>query len=261
MVFFLVFATISSQAQNLEQYFAAAGVEGSIILFDTKQNKWIKSDKADANRGTLPASTFKLFHTLIALEEGIITGAQDTMQWDGIPKKFKSFNMAVWNQDTDLEMAFKNSTVWYYMEIAKQIKRACYRKYLRKARYSNRKVKQGKVNDFWNFGALKVKPIEQIRFLRRLYKNELPFKKTHQNVLKELMIERKTADYTLSSKTGWAYDGQDIGWYIGYVDYKGNTIFFATRLQKELNQALKNFSKLRKSITRTILSDLYAIPW
>jgi len=259
--FAMLFVLPFSKAQDLKKYFEAANITGSITLFDLNQQMWIKSDEQDAERGTLPASTFKMFHTLIALEEGVIDGANDTLTWDGIAKTFKGHEIAAWNQDTDLTMAFKKSTVWYYVEIAKQIKRACYRKYLRKAKYSDRQIKQGKANDFWNYGQLKVKPVEQINFLRRLYKNDLPFKKAHQMLLKELMEEGKEESYTLRSKTGWAFDGRDIGWYVGYVEYQSNTIFFATRIQKALDKEQKDFSKLRKSITKEILTDLYAIPW
>lgn len=245
--------------QDLNTFFNEAKVKGAISIYDYKKQIWIHSNADLAEKGTLPASTFKIIHSLIGLEEGIIDSKNDTIRWDGKPKLFKSFEIPNWNKDNDLEMAFKNSTVWYYEEIAKRIKLCTYRKYLRKNKYSNRGLKNGKGVDFWNYGNLKVTPVEQIELLVKLYKNELSFKNKYQELVKELMLEKETPDYILRSKTGWSYDKMDIGWYIGYIELKNNTLFFATRIEKELKENLKGFSGLRKSITKRIMNELYDV--
>ena len=249
----------STLAQNLNNYFSEANVKGSISIFDLGKDKWIHSDYTLAKEGTLPASTFKIINTLIGLEEGIINGKNDTMKWDGEPKLFKNFEVPNWNKDNDLEMAFKNSTIWYFEEISKRLKKRKYRKYLRRNKYSNRKNRNGNGYDFWNYGELEVTPIEQLKLLFKLYQNELNFDIKHQELVKELMIEKQNTNFILRSKTGWCYDKIDIGWYIGYIEIKDNVIFFATRIEKELSEELKGFSKSRKSITRDIIYDLYNV--
>jgi len=245
--------------QDINKFFTEAQVTGGISIYDLKDKSWIHSNENWANKGSLPASTFKIFHTLIALEEEVISGKKDTISWDGEAKLFKKFKISNWNKDNDLEMAFKNSTVWYYEEISKQIKKRTYRKHLRKNGYSNRRNKNGKEFDFWNYGELKVSPIEQIKMLIKLHKNELSFKDTHQELTKDLMIEKETPTYILRSKTGWSYGKLDIGWYIGFLELENNVVFFATRIEKELDNQLKGFSKLRKSITKDIIYQLYKL--
>ena len=249
----------SALAQNLNNYFLEAKVKGSISIYDIGKDKWNHSDYTLAKEGTLPASTFKIIHTLIGLEEEIISGKNDTMKWDGKPKLFKTFEIPNWNKDNDLKMAFKNSTIWYFEEISKRLKKRKYRKHLKRNKYSNRKNRNGNGYDFWNFGELRVSPIEQLKLLVNLYRNELYFENKHQELVKELMIEKQTPNFILRSKTGWCYDKTDIGWYIGYIELKDNVIFFATRLEKELSDELKGFSKLRKSIAIDIIYDLYNI--
>jgi len=253
----LLLFSFQVDGQNLDKYFSDLDVDGVICIYDLKNELWIKSDAKKAKVGTLPASTFKVLNTLIGLEENIVNGRHDTIRWDKKPKLFKSFTIQNWNKDNDLEMAFKNSTVWYYEEISKQIKRQVYSRHLRKAKYSNRKIKNSEGSDFWNFGDLKVTPIEQVELLKKLYHNQLLFKIEHQELTKELMIETQSSNQVLRSKTGWCYDKLDIGWYIGYLEIEDNVIFFATRITKPLSKKLDEFSKLRKSITKNILSDLY----
>ena len=57
----------------------------------------------------------------------------------------------MWNADTDMENAFKNSTVWFYVELAKRIGHEKYKGFLKKSRYGNSKIDNGADNgDFWN---------------------------------------------------------------------------------------------------------------
>jgi len=82
----------STLAQNLNNYFLEANIQGSISIYDMEKDQWIHSDYTLAKEGTLPASTFKIIHTLIGLEEEVISGKNDSMKWNGEPKLFKTFN-------------------------------------------------------------------------------------------------------------------------------------------------------------------------
>lgn len=70
-------------------------------------------------------------------------------------------------------------------------------------------------------------------------------------------MEEKTSAYTLRAKTGWAdTKPTHVGWYIGYVETKGNVYFFATRLYQPDARQKYSFVKQRKEITRKILGEL-----
>ena len=45
--------------------------------------------------------------------------------------------------------------------------------------------------------------MEQVDFLRKLYRNELPFKVEHQRLVKDIMIVEAGRDGSLRAKTGW----------------------------------------------------------
>ena len=71
------------------------------------------------------------------------------------------------------------------------------------------------------------------------------------------MISKQTATHAYRSKTGWTRkNGQDIGWWVGYVETKDNVYFFATRLTKSKNEKSPHFLKGRKEITKLILRDI-----
>jgi beta-lactamase class D len=250
---------ILSAEPSLEKYFIDENLKGSITIYELNGNKWIYSDKKDAFRETLPASTFKIPHLLIALQEKIIN--PDTVfLWDKKERSFGGKPVAVWNQNTDIIKAFKNSTVWFFVEISKKIDRNTYRKYLQRFSYGNQKL-DGENPDFWNYGEFAISPKNQIEFMINLYKNTLPISGNHTEYIKYMMIDQKNDDYTLRGKTGWGKkNGLEIGWYVGYVETKSSTVFFATRIISESQRLPENFGKIRREITMKVLRNLRYIP-
>jgi beta-lactamase class D len=55
----------------------------------------------ECDRRTLPASTFKIPHALIALQTGVLT-ERTVMKWDGAKKDFPA-----WERDHSLDSAIK----------------------------------------------------------------------------------------------------------------------------------------------------------
>jgi len=231
-------------------------VVGSITIYDSRRQEWFFSDSQDARKPTLPASTFKILNSLIALETGVIKDENQILKWDGIPKSFLGKEMEVWNKDTDLKTAYKNSTVWFDVELAKKIKRKNYRKYLSACEYGNLDFSE-KGLDFWNYGSFGISPVNQVMFLRKVYQNDLPFSKKHIAIVKKMMISEQTESYVLRDNTGLTRkDGQDIGWWVGYIETKSNVYFFASRLIYSSEEEEPYFAYYRKEVTRHVLREI-----
>ena len=256
---FLFFATIVYSQSIYQKYFEQFNISGSTTIYDYKKQKWIFTDSIDAKRETVPASTFKIINSLIAIEENAIKDEYETLKWDGIERTFFGTKMPSWNKDTDLKTAYKNSTIWYYVEMAKRIGTTKYKHYLKKCNYGNLTFSE-KGTDFWNYGDYGINPKNQIEFLVKLYENKLPFSKTTINKVKQIMISEKDNGIIFRDKSGWTKkNGTDIGWWIGYVETANDIFFFATRLIKKVNDNNPDFSKARIEITKAILKDLNAI--
>lgn len=256
-IFIVLLFFLNGFSQSIYQkYFDEYLLKGSTTIFDLKNNKWIFTDSLDAERKTLPASTFKIINSLIALETKAIDDENQIIKWDGTENTFFGSKIESWNKDTDLKNAYKNSAVWFYVELAKKIGRKKYKYYLKKCDYGNKNLSEKGI-DFWNYGNFEISPLNQIDFLKKLYKEDLPFSKITMKKVKEIMISEKTENYIIRDKTGWTKkDGVDIGWYVGYLQTTDNIYFFATRLTKKIEDANPNFSKARKEITKAILDQI-----
>jgi len=231
-------------------------VVGSITIYDSRRQEWFFTDTRDARMPTLPASTFKILNSLIALETRVIKDENQLLKWDGIPKSFLGKNRTAWNRDTDLKTAYKNSTIWFDVELAKKIKRKTYKKYLSACEYGNLNFSEKGV-DFWNYGDYGISPVNQVMFLMKVYRNDLPFSKKHIAIVKNMMISEQTDSYVLRDNTGLTRkDGQDIGWWVGYIETKNNVYFFATRLIKSSEDEDPYFASYKKEVTRQVLNEI-----
>ena len=236
-IFFLILLSINLFAwdKEVEEVFKKYKVEGTIVIESLNKKKiHIYNDKR-ASELFSPASTFKIPHSLIALNEGIVK-KDSVIVWD---KKIREYES--WNKDQILLTAFKSSCVWCYQEFASKIGVEKYKKYLKELNYGNKKIGDD-VTRFWLDESLEITTFEQIKFLKRFYTNNLPFKIEDINLLKEIMIDEKNENYIIRAKTGW--EGK-YGWYVGYLETKNDVWFFATNIDTKSKDDLPK----RKEIT------------
>ena len=213
-------------------------VSGTLIVASLDGSTEYIYGEYRSNEQFSPASTFKIPHSLIALEEKVITGPFEWILWDG-----KDKGQAVWNKDHTLGSAFTVSCVWCYQQFTKKINADVYRHYLQKMGYGNAKV-NAEEQSFWLQGELAISAQRQIGFLRKLVQNDLPFKNNNIQLVKKIMIMEDTPEFILRGKTGWSTDfDQQLGWFVGYIETKRGVWLFAHNM--DINE--KSDLSLRKS--------------
>lgn len=238
---------------DFKKYYDQFNVNGSFVLYDQKNDKYTFYNKKQFREKFSPASTFKICNSLIGLETNVIKDENYIISWDSVV-----YWNPNWNKDQSLKSAFKNSTVWYYQELARRVGGEKMKYWLEKAKYGNADTSGG-IDKFWLTGGLRISPEEQIDFLKRLHDNDLPFSKRTVEIVKEIMIAKDTLNYVIRAKSGWADESQRIvGWYVGYIEKDNNTYYFSNCIQSsDLNH--KDFAKARIDITYAILKELKLI--
>lgn len=244
---------VTQEQRDLGRFFQ--GVDGTFVLLDARASHIIVHNPDRARAGFLPASTYKIPHTLIALETGEATGHSFTMAWDSAVAPRRAWWPAVWARDHTLDTALRYSVVWYYQELARRIGPARMQAYLDRFAYGNR-ILSGGIEQFWLTGGLRVSPAEQVDFLRRFYFQELGLSERTTRIAKDLLVLEETFTYRLSGKTGWAGLGEEsapqVGWLVGYLERDEQVYFFATNI--DINTSADAAARL--AITTSILRDL-----
>jgi len=204
-------------------------------------------DSQRASRRYSPASTFKIPHSLFALDAGILRDEFQLILWDGVKRSTEACN-----EEQNLRSAMRNSAVWVYEGFARLLGDARETAYMEKIAYGNAVVGGG--TPFWVEGHLAISANEQISFLRHLYRNELPFRVEHQRLIKDVMINEAGRDWILRAKTGWS---GTVGWWVGWVEWPNGPVFFAQNI--DTPNRLADLSK-RQEITRNILRSIKTLP-
>lgn len=150
------------------------------MLYDPQTDKYVFYNPNQFEQTFSPASTYKICNSLIGLETGVIKDENFVIPWDSVTRQNPN-----WNSDHDLKTAFKNSTVWYYQELARRVGRQQMKYWLDKANYGNADTSGG-IDKFWLTGGLRISPKQQIDFLKRLHDNKLPFSQRSVDIVKKL---------------------------------------------------------------------------
>ena len=228
-------------------------VSGSILIYDAKNAKYYSNDFKRATTEFLPASTFKVTNSMIGIETGILKDRNHTFKWDGEPRRLKN-----WEADLTLAEAYKVSCVPCYQEVARTIGTERMNEYLKKFDYGNMEVTDSMIDIFWLEGEFKISQKQQIEFLKRFYNKELPISDRTFAIMRKLMVLDENDDYTLSGKTGWAIrNGNNIGWFIGFVEKDGNTYYMATNVTPLNQNETGDFARVRLRIGLEALETLY----
>jgi beta-lactamase class D len=252
IIILLFFSSVlfSQQEKDFSKYFNERGVSGSFLMYDLNKNEYTGYNIDRTKIRFTPASTFKIFNSLAALETGVMADENQVIKWDSVTRPIKE-----WNQDLDMKSAFRYSAVWFYQEIARRIGESRMRHYIDTVGYGNMDISDG-IDKFWLTGSLKISQQEQVEFLKKLYHKELSFSQRSMDIVKNIMLNEDTLGYKLRAKTGWGnQDGKEIGWLVGWFETQDNVYFFATNIETPEPSA-DNFPASRKIITKNIFREL-----
>ncbi len=221
---------------------------GTFVLTQLRSSKAKVFNPTRAEQRFSPASTFKVFNTMVALDEGAVADEHEVIRWDQVERMFNK-----WNQDLTLVSAFEHSAFWVYQETARRVGPERMQFWLDEVQYGNRTMSE-EVDMFWLDRSLKISAVEQVRFLETLVTGELPFSASAQAKTKSIMVVEQGGGYALYAKTGMTEEPH-LGWYVGFVE-ADETWMFA------LNLDLSDFRDRndRQDITKSILRHEGVLP-
>ena len=204
---------------------------GTYIMESLKNGTVVTNKSAEPDRRSAPCSTFKIFNSLSALDCGVVKDENEGRRWNHHKYAIKS-----WNRDHVLATAVSNSVVWYFQELASQVGPERMQDYLNKCDYGNKDISSG-ITRFWLGESLEISPKEQVVFLKRLVRDELPFSKRSMAIVRGMIKVKETEKGILYGKTGTDMkDGKlTLGWFVGYLATPSDIHVFATRIEAEDN--------------------------
>lgn len=229
---------------------------------------------ADAKTGTVltqsgvcdkpvtAASTFKIAIGLMGYDAGILHDEHSP----ALPFRegYPAWNPA-WRATTDPTSWIKHSVVWYSQQVTQQLGEARFKHYVTVFHYGNEDVsgnpgKHDGLTLAWINSSLKISPQQQVRFLRKIVKRQLPVSAHAYD-----MTSRITAIATLPN--GWDVHGKTgtgaplkadssadwdhaYGWFVGWATQGERTFVFARLVQDDKREPINAGLRARDAFMR-----------
>ena len=191
-----------------------------------------------------PASTFKIPLSLIGFDSGILVDA-NRPAWP-YKQEYQAWNDA-WKQTTTPQTWLRDSVVWYSQVLTRTLGAARFQEYIDKLAYANRDLsgepgRNDGLTTAWLSSSLRISATEQVEFVRRMIRRQLPVSRAAIDRTMALMPVAVTGGWRVSGKTGTGFvrraDGtndpdRQVGWFVGWATREGRTVVFARLLEDE----------------------------
>ena len=237
----------STERADLEAVFAENGLAGTFVLYDVAADHLTLVDGKRAGRRFVPASTFKIANTVIALETGVVKDENEIIPYGGQPQPFKT-----WEKDMSMREAIALSAVPIYQELARRIGLERYREWLARLDFGNRQT--GTIVDtFWLDGPLEISAVEEARFVARLAQQKLDASVRSQSIARDIIRLESRDGRVLYGKTGWRFSSApNLGWWTGWVEQHGKISAFSLNI----DMPAATDAPKRVAVGKTMLSRL-----
>jgi beta-lactamase class D len=213
---------------------AAASVPVCTLVVDAATGSTLHRD-GNADQRATPASTFKIPLALMGYDAGFLRDARHPL----LPFRPGDADwLPAWRQATDPAAWMRHSVVWYSQRITQALGAARFRRTVRDFGYGNADVSgdPGRGNGLtrsWIGSSLEITPAEQVAFLRRLVRGELPVS-AHARAMTEALVDQgeQPNGWRVFGKTGSARSrgadaAQPAGWFVGWARRGERTVVFA----------------------------------
>lgn len=227
------------------------------LLYELNEGKVIEVRNQERCQTRLtPNSTFKVPLAVMAIDQGLIKNEKTLFKWDGKPRFLES-----WNKDQTAKDWMVNSAVWVSQDLTKKMGMLQVEKYLKAFDYGNKDF-SGSLTEAWlsstGKDTLKISAYEQLEFMRRLFKNELPVSAKAMDLSKKLLVsEVSTLESLLSGKTGSGFMGETgrIGWYIGHIRTRRSEYLVITNFEENPASSKEFGGPVAREAAKKILFD------
>lgn len=193
--FLLLISASASAAVDFKKTFADR--DACFLISDLETGKIIAEHNAKRCKERFsPCSSFKVPAALMAFDKGVLKDENQVVKWDGIKR-----GRPEENQDQTPLTWMSNSIKWVTEWAMPQIGEKNIQHFLDVFGYGNKDFTGG-LKDAWVTSSLKISAHEQLAFISKLWKGDLPVSPKAIELTKKIIFIKKIGTSELYGKTG-----------------------------------------------------------
>lgn len=196
--------------------------DGCFLISDLKTGKIISEYNSKRCQERLsPCSSFKIAAALMAFEKKVLKDENQVIKWDGVKRGRVEID-----KDLTPYTWMSASAIWVTSWIMPQLGKKTIRRFLETFSYGNKDFSGPRIEP-WQTSSLKISAHEQLAFISKLWKGELPLAKDTIECTKKIILVKKLGKNSeLYGKTGTGclvgtacmeHPDKMIGWFVGVL--------------------------------------------
>ncbi|MCS6765065.1 MAG: class D beta-lactamase [Candidatus Protistobacter heckmanni] len=216
-----------------------------LLLEDAASAKILKQEGAVCDQRITPASTFKLALALMGYDAGYLV--DEHLPRLPFHEGYADW-MPNWKQPVDPAAWLRDSVVWYSQRLTEWLGMERFQRYAGAFHYGNADVSgdKGKNNGLtraWLSSSLRISPLEQAAFLRKLARCELPVSARAFDMTERIgdmgvsvsgwRIHGKTGSGNAIKADGAPDADRKVGWFVGWARKDERTLVFVYAMHDE----------------------------
>jgi beta-lactamase class D len=231
---------------ELKTFYDAEKTEGCFTLLDNASGQITVYNMGMDTTRVSPGATFDILNAMIALHVGSITN-------ENIPLIFNKESDSLSGLSLTLKQAFQSNSKQAFRFIASTTGKQEIQKWVDSLSYGNKTIGDS-LEIYWSNNKLKISPDEQLGLLKRLYFDQLPFRKSVQESVRNMMLQEDNSAYRLSYKTASIIteSNQTETWTIGWIEENRHVYFFVNLIKNNANDISPQQTSVK--LTKNILS-------
>ena len=231
---------------ELKTFYDAEKTEGCFTLLDNASGQITVYNMGMDTTRVSPGATFDVLNAMIALHVGSITN-------ENIPLIFNKESDSLSGLSLSLKQAFQSNSKEAFRFIASTTGKQVIQKWIDSLSYGNKTIGDS-LEIYWSNNKLKISPDEQLGLLKRLYFDQLPFRKSVQESVRNMMLQEDNSAYRLSYKTASIIteSNQTETWTIGWIEENRHVYFFVNLIKNNANDVSPQQTSVK--LTKNILS-------
>lgn len=221
---------------------AGVAAHADCTLVADATTRRIVRQEGECNTRITPASTFKIALSLMGYDAGFLRSERAPVL------KYRSGDVdwnESWRADTDPRKWIRDSVVWYSQRVTAALGARRFQRYTSVFGYGNADVSgdpglHDGLKFAWIDSSLRISPLEQLGFLERVVRHELPVSAVAYDMTARITALPDVAGWELHGKTGTGFpllaDGRSdhahaYGWFVGWAVKGSRTVVFVRQVQ------------------------------
>ena len=218
--------------------------EENFLLIDGTTNEVITQLGPNINKRVSPSSTFKIPLSLMGYDAGVLKD-ETNPTWD-FQEGYDDW-LVSWRAPQSPLSWMKQSCIWYSKILSIELGIRKIQNYLVSMEYGNQDASggladPGPLDSFWINSSLKISPKEQVQFMQKMIRAQLPVSSSAIEMTKALLFKEELPEgWKLFGRTSWSgsdvtKDGKTLehSWFVGWIEKDDSFYPFAYLIRDKL---------------------------